>query len=332
MKELVKVENTAVVAADNFGTSSVIDEFISSRHASENTNRTYRNALKQLVKYFAANNITQPAESDIDSFVNTLKAAKKSAATIRLYVTVCKSFFAFTARKGFYPDVAADVTLKLRKSNTHAKRALTDAQAKALLASVKGDNLQARRNRAIIALALVTGVRTVEISRANRGNLREDGVGGYFLAVQGKGRLTADAEVRVPPAVARLIDEYLSLRGEVEDSEPLFTSASRNVAWTKPTKKRKANSYGNRLSEQSIGKLIKRQMKSVGIDDKKITAHSCRHFAATTAIKAGVDVREVSAMLRHSSLNVTAIYLHDLSVETRRAEMSVAESLFGGAA
>lgn len=324
MKNLVKVENTAIVAADNFGTS-VIDEFIASRHASENTNRTYRNALKQLVKYFAANNITQPAESDIDSFVNTLKAQKKSAATLRLYVTTCKLFFSFLARRGYYANISADVTLKLRKSTTHAKKSLTDTQAKALMASVMGDNLQARRDKAIIALALVTGVRTVEISRANVGNLREDGYGGYFLAVTGKGRLTADSEVRVPPAVAKLIDEYLSLRGEVEDSEPLFTSASRNANWDK-------NRYGNRLSEQSVGKMIKRQMKSVGIDDKKITAHSCRHFCATTAIKNGVDLREVSAMLRHTSINVTCVYLHDISIETRRAESSVADSLFGDAA
>lgn len=320
MQALTNVNATAIVAADNFGTS-VIDEFIASRHASENTNRTYRNALRQLVKYFAANGITQPAESDIDSFVNTLKAQKKSAATLRLYTTVTKAFFAFTARKGFYPDVAADVTLKLRKSNTHAKRALTDAQAKALMASVKGDNLQARRDRAIIALALVTGVRTVEISRANRGNLREDGYGGGYFDVQGKGHIQADQTVKIPPAVMKLIDEYLSLRGEVEDSEPLFTSASRNANWDK-------NRYGNRLSEQSVGKLIKRQMKSVGIDDKKITAHSCRHFAATTAIKSGVDIREISAMLRHASLNVTMIYLHDLAVENRRAELCVADSLF----
>ena len=323
MKNLVKVENTAIVAADNFGTS-VIDEFIASRHASENTNRTYRNALRQLVKYFAANNITQPAESDIDSFVNTLKAQKKSAATLRLYVTTCKLFFSFLARRGYYANISADVTLKLRKSTTHAKRALTDAQAKALMASVTGDNLQARRDKAIIALALVTGVRTVEISRANVGNLREDGYGGY-LDVQGKGHIQADQTVKIPPAVMKLIDEYLSLRGEVEDSEPLFTSASRNANWDK-------NRYGNRLSEQSVGKMIKRQMKSVGIDDKKITAHSCRHFCATTAIKNGVDLREVSAMLRHTSINVTCVYLHDLSIANRRAEMSVAESLFGGAA
>lgn len=324
MQALTNVNATAVVAADNFGTSSVIDEFISSRHASENTNRTYRNALKQLLKYFAANGITQPAESDIDSFVNGLKAQKKSAATLRLYVTTCKLFFSFLARRGYYANISADVTLKLRKSNTHAKKSLSNAQAKSLLASVKGDNLQARRNRAIIGLALVCALRTCEISRANVGDLRADGVG-YLLSVQGKGHVQADAEVRVPAAVAKLIDEYLSLRGEVEDSEPLFTSASRNANWDK-------NRYGNRLSEQSVGKMIKRQMKSVGIDDKRITAHSTRHFCATQALRNGIDIREVSAMLRHSNLNVTLIYAHDLSVENRRAEMSVAESLFGGAA
>ena len=198
---------------------------------------------------------------------------------------------------------------------------MKDEQAKDLLNAVKGDSLISRRDRAIIALALQTGVRTCEISRADRGDLYQDG-DDWFLDVQGKGRIQKDDTVRVAPAVAELILSYLDLRGVVGDSEPLFTSTSRNTNWQK-------NSYGNRLSEQSIGKMIKRMMKSVGINDKKITAHSTRHYAATTAIKAGCDIREVSAMLRHTSLVVTAVYLHDLSVRTRRAELAVANSLFG---
>lgn len=321
MKEMVKVNKTTAI--EHFG-DSVIDSFIASRNASENTAKTYRNALRQLIKFFAANKITKPAESDINAFVSNMKAQKKSAATLRLYVTVCKSFFSFMARKGMYKNVAADVVLKLRKSTTHAKKSLTAEQAKSLLQAVKGDDAQAVRNRAIIALALVCGLRTCEISRADVADLRSDGCGGYFMDVQGKGRIQKDAVVRVPAPVAKLLDEYLNLRGTLEDDAPLFVSTSHNVGWQK-------NRYGERLSEQSIGKMIKRVMKSVGIDDKKISAHSCRHFAATTAIRAGVDVREVQAMLRHSSLNVTAVYLHDMSIETRRAEMSVAESLFGAA-
>ena len=319
MKTLVTIGKTEMAKVEFFG-DSVIDEFIASRHASENTNRTYRNALRQLLKFFAANNISTPSEADIDSFVNMMKASKKSAATLRLYVTVTKSFFSFTARKGYFANVAADVTLKLRKTATHAKRALSNQQAKELLASVEGDSLLARRDRAIIALALTCGLRTIEISRADRGDLRDDGQGGYFLSVQGKGRITKDAVVRVAPTVAKLIDSYLSLRGEVDSDAPLFLSESNS-------------NRGVRLSVQSVQKMIRRRLQKIGAYARRsVTPHSCRHFAATCAIKAGVDIREVSQMLRHSNLTVTTVYLHDLSVETRTAEMTVAASLFGGAA
>lgn len=318
MKALATIDTSAVAKVEFFG-DSVIDEFIASRHASENTNRTYRNALRQLLKYFAANNISVPTEADIDSFVNMLKA-HKSPSTIRLYTTVTKAFFSFTARRGYFADVAADVRLKLRKTQTHAKRALTQSQAQALLASVKGDDALACRDRAIIALALTCGLRTVEISRADRGDLRDDGQGGYYLSVQGKGRITKDAVVRVAPTVAKLIDSYLSFRGEVDSDAPLFLSESNS-------------NRGDRLSVQSVGKMIRRRMKSIDVYSRRsVTPHSCRHFAATCAIKAGVDIREVSQMLRHTSLVVTSIYLHDISVETRTAEMRVAASLFGSAA
>lgn len=318
MKALKTISTSAVAKVEFFG-DSVIDEFIASRHASDNTNRTYKNALNQLIKFFAANNISVPSEADIDGFINQLKS-QKSPSTIRLYTTVTKAFFSFTARKGYFANVAADVRLNLRKTTTHSKRALTNQQAQKLLASVEGDNLLARRDKAIIALCLTCGLRTVEVSRANVGNLRDDGQGGYFLSVQGKGRLTADAVVRVVPTVAKLIDSYLSLRGSVADDAPLFLSDSNS-------------NRGERLSVQSVQKMIRRRLKSIGAYARRsVTPHSTRHFAATCAIRAGVDIREVSQMLRHSNLTVTTIYLHDLSVETRTAEMRVADSLFGGAA
>ena len=106
-------------------------------------------------------------------------------------------------------------------------------------------------------------------------------------------------------------------RGNVADDEPLFASTSNNNS-----------KYGNRYSEQSVGKMIKRRMIKVGINDKRISAHSTRHYCATCACKSGIDIREVGSMLRHSSIVVTSVYLHDISLETRRAEMAVAEVLF----
>lgn len=322
MTAITKVGETAIVNVEYFG-NEVIDGFIASRHCSPNTSKTYRNSIRQLLKFFATKSITTPTTADVDNFINTLRAAKKSDSTLRLYSTTMKLFFSYLSKQGIYRDVAADCApLKLRKSSTHKKKALTDEQARKLLSAVKGDSLTARRDRAICAICLSCGLRTCEVSRADVADLSDDGCGGYFMYVQGKGRIQKDAAVRIAPAVRKLIDSYLELRGEVADDEPLFISTSNNVKWT-------ANSYGRRLSEQSVGKMIKRMMLSVGICDRKVTAHSTRHFAITQALRNGCDLREVSQMARHASLSITMIYAHDISLENRKAELSLADVLFG---
>ena len=325
-KAIAKAEGTtAILSTEIFG-DSTIEAFVASRHPAPNTAKTYRNSIRQLLKFFAQKNISVPTTADIDTFINSLREKKngkkaKSDSTIRLYVTTTKLFFAYLSKKDLYKDVAADVApLKLRKSTTHKKNTLTDAQAKKLLNAIEGNDIISLRNKAIIALALTTGLRTCEISRANVEHFKD--CGAYFtLDVIGKGHREADATVKVAAPVAEMIQAYLDKRGSVYDDEPLFTSTSHNVNWKK-------NSYGVRYSEQSVGKMIKAAMQAAGITDKKITAHSTRHYAATTAIKAGIDIREVSAMLRHTSITITAVYLHDLSLQTRRAELAVADALF----
>lgn len=316
MTAITKYDENKMTSVENFG-NAIIEEFIASRHGSETTQKTYRNACRVLVNYFASKRIANPTTADVDLFINELRAAKKSPNTIRLYVTVTKLFFSFLAKKGKYPDVAAETApLKLRKSSTHSKKSLTDAQAKKLLNAVSGDDLAARRDRAIIALCLQCGLRTVEVARADVKDLHEDD-GFYLLDVQGKGRLIKDETVKVAMPVARLILRYLELRGNVGGDEPLFASTSNNNS-----------KFGNRYSEQSVGKMIKAAMKKVGICDDKISAHSARHYSATRALKSGVDIREVSQMLHHSSLNVTLTYAHDISLKNRRAELAVADALF----
>ena len=223
MQIIKTIDNTAVISVENFG-DTTIEAFIASRHCSKNTAKTYRNSIRQMLKFFAANKITAPATADVDAFINTLRADKKSDSTIRLYSTTTKLFFNYLDKQGVYKNVAADmVPLKLRKAMTHKKKSLTDAQAKKLLASVKGEDIISKRDRAILSLALCTGLRTCEISRANIENFIDCG-DYYQLNVRGKRRQKADEKVKVALPVATLINEYLNLRGGVEDNSPLFAS------------------------------------------------------------------------------------------------------------
>ena len=167
---ITTIGNTEVISVENFG-DTTIEGFIASRHSAPNTQKTYRSSVRQLLKFFKVNNITAPATADVDAYINSLRAAKKSDKTIRLYSTTMKLYFAYLEKQGIYRDVAADMEpLKLRKATTHNKKSLSDMQAKKLLAVFKGDDIISLRNKAIIALCLTCGLRTVEVARANVGD------------------------------------------------------------------------------------------------------------------------------------------------------------------
>lgn len=320
VQAVAKVEMMTGISVEYFS-DATIEGFIASRKCSPNTAKTYRNAICQLLKFFAVAKVTAPTTGDCDRFLSGLRANRKSDSTIRLYSAALKLYFKYLEKHGIYTDVASEMTpLKMRKSQAHKKASLSNEQAQKLLAAVKGDSLIALRDRAIIALALSTGLRTCEISRANRGDLQN--CGDYWtLDVQSKGSLTKDETVKVSPVVAEMILRYLEGRGVVADDEPLFTSTSNN-----------RSKFGVRYSEQSIGKMIARYMRLAGIKTAKTSAHSTRHFSACQAIRNGVDLREVKSMLRHHNINTTLIYLEDIAIERRQAELSVAASLFGVAA
>ena len=330
MTAITKTTDTAIIAVEYFS-AAVINAFVASRHGSANTSRTYRNAVKVLMKYFALHGITAPTTADIDGFINELRSAGKSASTQRLYVTCTKMFFAFLHKQGIYRDVAQDSEpLRIKKSMTHKRDALTIEQAQQLLAAIVGNDEKSLRDKAICALCLQCGLRTVELERANVEDLTDAG-GYYELRVQGKGDASkADGGiVKVAPVVANMIFAYWAARGDKVKKDALYSTDEQTPAFSSTA--RNASSQ-KRLSAQSVGKMIKSRLKKIGVDNKRITAHSARHLCATQAIKNGCDLREVSAMLRHSSLNVTMTYLHDIDLQTRRAELSVADTLFGGVA
>ena len=153
------------------------------------------------------------------------------------------------------------------------------------------------------------GVRTVEIVRADVADIQlRDGK--YFLYVQGKGRNDKSECVQIAPSVYSLISDYLASR--TDKNENLFASVSHR-------------NFGGRLNTTTISILVKDMMRRAGFDSERLTAHSLRHTAATIALQAGASLRQVQQVLRHKSVNVTEIYLHDLDRMANNAEVMVAE-------
>ena len=90
------------------------------------------------------------------------------------------------------------------------------------------------------------------------------------------------------------LQNYLSLRHD--QSEFLFISLA-------------TNSYGNKLSRNTVESLVKKYALEAWID-KKVTPHTLRHSFATSLLKKGADIRSVQQLLGHSSITTTQIYTH----------------------
>lgn len=310
------ITTAAVTISENpvFG-ENLMERFIKFAGVTDKSAATYIMALKQMFKYFRNNSVVNPVREDLENWRDSLIDDGKSASTVQLYVASCKLFFRWLAQEEIYKNIANHLKSKVRISHEHKKDALTAAQSKDLLKSAKGkDTLKDKRNAAIVALMLTAGLRTVEICRANVEDIR-DVHGVKFLFVQGKGRTEKAESVRIAPQVYSLIQKYLKARGKVAGNEPLFVSTSNRCK-------------NQRLDTQTIRKMVKSNLRGIGLDSSRLTAHSLRHTAATTMIIAGVELPKVQMILRHRSINTTMIYADAWERLKNNGECIAANAIF----
>lgn len=268
---------------------------------------TYTRSLKQFFNYITVNGITEPTRQDIVQYRETLKADKQPA-TVQLYMIAVKQFFRWTDKAGIYPNVADNVK-GVSVSKGMKKDYLTTGQVKDVLSRIDTETVKGKRDYAIIALMVTCGLRDIEVSRANIADLRTR-QNSTVLYIQGKGKDDRESFVVVPDSLETVIRDYLKARGG--NSKALFTSNSNH-------------GKGDRLTTRSISRIVKTAMINAGLDSDRLTAHSLRHTAVTQALIAGQTLQEVQQFARHSNINTTLIYAHNLENEKNECSGKLAD-------
>lgn len=268
---------------------------------------TYTRSLKQFFNYITVNGITEPTRQDIVQYRETLKADKQPA-TVQLYMIAVKQFFKWTDKAGIYPNVADNVK-GVSVSKGMKKDYLTTGQVKDVLSRIDTETVKGKRDYAIIALMVTCGLRDIEVSRANVSDLRTR-QNSTVLYIQGKGKDDRESFVVVPDSLETVIRDYLKARGG--NSKALFTSNSNH-------------GKGDRLTTRSISRIVKTAMINAGLDSDRLTAHSLRHTAVTQALIAGQTLQEVQQFARHSNINTTLIYAHNLENEKNECSGKLAD-------
>lgn len=274
----------------------LIEKFLEAQDVRPISKEVYRKGVSRFSSWISANKIKQVDRETILRFKRFMIELDLAANTINSYMVAIKQFFAYLERKEIHPDVARGVK-GVKQPKHHLREALTSGQVKDMLAFIDKRTVLGKRDFAIINLMARTGLRTIEIIRADTGDIQQQGEE-TLLFVQGKGRDSKDEFVVLVDAALKPLRRYLRARGSNGNGLPLFVSQS-------------DRNKGQRLTTKTVSYVVKSLLREIGIDDPKLCAHSLRHFFATESLKSGAPLLQVKEAMRHMSIETTIKYLHN---------------------
>ena len=292
-----------------------IDSYVDTLDRKEITKSSYRSILYRWANYLKSKRIYSPNKRDIIAYKEKL-AKSLGSASIQKTIVVLRGFYKYLKLSGKYDDITYGVRgAKVEK--TFKKNPLEVDEIIKLISKSKEEStisISHLRNYVIIVLMVTTGMRTIEVVRANVNDLMIHKIK-KRLYIQGKGRDGKDEYVKLSEEVYELIDDYLTQRND--NFEPLFISHKGQI--------------GSRLTTRTIRGIIKDLLRAIDIDDKRYSAHSLRHSLATILIKdAHGTLAEAQQILSHKDISTTEIYNHALTREENDGEIKVANLLLKG--
>lgn len=287
------------------------DRLGTQRHASPNTVAAYRDTFKLLLTYVQEQTGKVPAALDIGDldaacigeFLTHLEHDRgNSARTRNARLAAIHSLFSYAALR--HPEHADTIARVLAIPAARIRRNLltwlTDTEATALLDACAPNTRTGRRDHAMFALAIQTGLRVSELIGLTIGDIRT-GVGAHVHCV-GKGR--KERATPLLPGTAAVMNAWITERAATSSTDPLFTTTT-----------------GKRLSRDAIEARLrvttaKATASCLSLKGKNVTAHTLRHTAATRLLHAGVDATVIALWLGHEQVATTSIYIHaDMTIK-----------------
>lgn len=290
---------------------------IADGNASVDTIKTYRNRVAQYLHWCKEREV-YPAlvtEQNILEYRKYLVDNSKTSPTIRLSLLAVKHFYTSCLAQKLVKDnpvVRVKAPREKREiGNTINYLSLEELQQ--LINSVlpvhkiRGDKtaqVQVLRDRILLGCMALQGCRSIEMYRANLGDISST-YGQHYLKLDGKNSIRT---VILRPDLAQEIVDYrqarMSTKEKLTSGSPFFISLSNRR-------------YGQRLSRRGIGYVIDSYLSKCGLKHtdlkRNLSPHSLRHTAGTLSLQNGSSLREVQDFLGHSDPKTTAVYTHVLN-------------------
>jgi integrase/recombinase XerD len=277
---------------------------VNQRAMSCSTIRAYRDTWKLFLSFLSEATqvpahqlqLADTTAAHVVAFLDYLEHERgNSAATRNLRLAAIKSVMAFHANSSpeHLDTIARINAIPVKKHPKPQMTFLTGAEAQALLDAVPTSTWTNRRDRAMLTLAIQTGLRLSEITSLQIASLHLGAAA--HVACTGKGR--KNRTTPLTSATTTALESYLHERA------------------TRPGQALFPGPQGHALSpdavQQRLALHVTRAAASCpGLAGKHVTVHTLRHTAAMRFLEAGIDTAVIALWLGHETIATTSIYLH----------------------
>jgi integrase/recombinase XerD len=248
------------------------ERLIGQRRASPNTVAAYRDAWRLLLGYAHTRIGKEPSSleiADLDAsliagFLDHLESERhNSVRTRNARLAAIRSFFRYAALR--HPEhanlIARVLDVPAKRTDRKDVTYLNEAEVDALLSAPDRETWLGRRDHAMLAVAVQTGLRVSELVGLSNRDV-EVGTGAHVRCF-GKGR--KERCTPLDPSTVQILRAWVAERGG-EPEDPLFPARP-----------------GSRLTRNAVSCLLRKHVASMeescpSLSSKRPSPHSLRHY------------------------------------------------------
>ncbi|MEN8699581.1 tyrosine-type recombinase/integrase [Bacillus infantis] len=280
----------------------VLEEYDYHCQAKGFTSKTLKNKrqeYKQLKAFLKEKRGIEELEAitlhDLRAYVRLKQKDGLQPQSIVSMFKMIRAFFSWCEKEGYLKENIAK-KVELPKVPKKVLKGFTVEEVQNMIQAFSYKNYIETRNKAIIAMLADCGLRAMEIRGLSSENVKDTSI-----LVYGKGN--KERYVFISPALKRILIKYERIKKQYfmnhDTDENYFLSYT-----------------GKGISHVALDNVIKQAGRRAGVEDKRVSPHTFRHFYAVQSLTRGnIDVYSLSRLLGHSDISITQRYLQSLSEE-----------------
>ena len=262
---------------------------------SPHTIRSYRNDLDQFFSYLSDNSMPQdPAEissHDIRAWIVSLMNSGVKPVSVHRKISCLRVFFRYLRKEGIIKSDPLEKVVLPKRKKTLPVFVPEESLDNLLDNDSFGSDFQGIRNRTIIELLYVTGMRRAELI-----GLRDADVDLAGASVKVTGKRNKQRIIPLLKPFIPVLENYIRTRNESlggVSPEWFFVTDS-----------------GKKLYDKYVYNIVRQYLSQVTTIEKK-SPHILRHTFATHMLNRGADLNVIKEFLGHANLSATQVYTHN---------------------